>query len=69
MSVGFYITFIGLLTRRYIEQTPFMPYYSEHLDGSYSEGVELWAVLDRRSKSLSSGIVNHKNTNQEGRDR
>jgi hypothetical protein len=22
MSVGFYITFIGLLTRRYIEQTP-----------------------------------------------
>jgi hypothetical protein len=25
MSVGFYITFIGLLTRRYIEQTPYMP--------------------------------------------
>jgi hypothetical protein len=23
MSVGFYITFIGLLTRRYIEQTPY----------------------------------------------
>jgi hypothetical protein len=22
MSVGFYIVFIGLLTRRYIEQTP-----------------------------------------------
>jgi hypothetical protein len=23
MSVGFYITIIGLLTRRYIEQTPY----------------------------------------------
>jgi hypothetical protein len=25
MSVGFFITFIGLLTRRYIEQTPSGP--------------------------------------------
>jgi hypothetical protein len=25
MSVGFYIMFIGLLTRRYIEQTPLLP--------------------------------------------
>ncbi len=25
MSVSFYITFIGLLTRRYIEQTPCAP--------------------------------------------
>jgi hypothetical protein len=25
MSVGFCITFIGLLTRRYIEQTPWRP--------------------------------------------
>jgi hypothetical protein len=50
MSVGFYITFIGLLTRRYIEQTPFLADVALKLDVELPVGQ----MLQRQEGILNS---------------
>jgi hypothetical protein len=60
MSMGFGITFIGLLTRRYIEQTPFTtvrPTLSQ-AKNTYVLGNENYECVFRKKGKMSSSYNN-----------
>jgi hypothetical protein len=62
MSVGFCITFKGLLTRRYIEQTPerviglLKLYLAQSLEGKWCYMMEMATLLGEVVKVVNSNI-------------
>ncbi len=59
MSVGFYILFIGLLTRRYLEQTPYYPCTYQRVLGRrmWEVGVELVFLQAHDNFKLKRGDI------------
>ncbi len=58
MSVGFCITFIGLLTRRYIEQTPHVLLGENNLSYT-STGTYLRTLLLREDQSMNQAQLQY----------